>query len=228
MNTETIKVDIDVDGIALLSIDVPNQTMNVITPQLIEDFATLIEQIASDDKIKGAVITSGKATAFMAGADLKGMDGKAKKEAAPDPRKSPAAQMLEKNSAFTQLLRRFESSGKPYAMAMNGLALGGGLELCLAGHYRVALDNPKLVFGLPEALVGLMPGAGGTQRLPRLIGVMPALTYLLQGKNMSPQEAKSLGVVAELASDQNDLIAKCKAWVKANPKAVQPWDVKGF
>jgi 3-hydroxyacyl-CoA dehydrogenase / enoyl-CoA hydratase / 3-hydroxybutyryl-CoA epimerase len=228
MNTETIKLDIDADGIALLSIDVPNQTMNVLTPQLLTDLASLVEHIATDSKIIGAVITSGKATAFMAGADLKGISELAAGGASKDSGKSRAANMFDAQYRLNQLYRRMESSGKPYAAAINGLVLGGGLELCLACHYRVALDHPKISFGLPEVLVGLLPGGGGTQRLPRLMGVMPSLPYLLQGKNMSPPEAKAYGVVTELASTQDELLGKAKAWVKANPKAVQPWDVKGF
>jgi 3-hydroxyacyl-CoA dehydrogenase / enoyl-CoA hydratase / 3-hydroxybutyryl-CoA epimerase len=226
MNTDTIKVDIDADGIALLTIDVPNQTMNVITPQFTTDLASLIEKIATDDAIKGAVITSGKSTAFMAGADLKGM-GSTMAVGAKDDGKSRAAKMFERQSGLNKLFRRMETCGKPFATAMNGLALGGGLEICLATHYRVAADNPRIVFGLPEVLVGLLPGAGGTQRLPRLMGVQASLMYLLQGKNMSPQEAKGFGVVHDvLPADQ--LVAACKTWIKANPKAVQPWDVKGF
>jgi 3-hydroxyacyl-CoA dehydrogenase / enoyl-CoA hydratase / 3-hydroxybutyryl-CoA epimerase len=226
MNTETIKFDLDSDGIALLTIDVPNQTMNVITPQFTMDLMALVDKIATDDAIKGAVITSGKPTAFMAGADLKGMGSTMATSA--DDGKSRAAKMFERQSSLNLLFRKMETCGKPFATAMNGLALGGGLEVCLATHYRVALDNPKITFGLPEVLVGLLPGAGGTQRLPRLIGVMPALPYLLQGKNMSSQEAKGFGLVADLAATTEEAVAKCKAWVKANPKAVQPWDVKGF
>jgi 3-hydroxyacyl-CoA dehydrogenase / enoyl-CoA hydratase / 3-hydroxybutyryl-CoA epimerase len=227
MNTETIKFEIDADGIALLSIDVPQQTMNVIVPQFAVDLATLVEKIISDDKIIGAVITSAKPTAFMAGADLKSITTLVG-SSAQAPGKSRAASMLEVQFGLNKLFRRLETGGKPFAAAINGLALGGGLEVCLACHYRVSLDNPRLVFGLPEVLVGLLPGAGGTQRLPRLMGVLPALPYLLQGKNMSPQEAKAAGVVSDLASTAEELLAKCKAWIKANPKAVQPWDMKGF
>ena len=225
MNTETIKFELDADGIALLTIDVPGQTMNVITPQFSADLATLVEKVATDEAIKGAVITSGKASGFVAGADLKGMSDMM--SAAPVEGKSKAAQVFEAAYSLNALLRKMETCGKPFAAAMSGLALGGGLEVCLACHYRVAIDNPKVVFGLPEVMVGLLPGGGGTQRLPRLMGVQAALMYIVQGKNMSPQEAKAMGVVHELAT-ADELISKAKAWVKANPKAVQPWDVKGF
>jgi 3-hydroxyacyl-CoA dehydrogenase / enoyl-CoA hydratase / 3-hydroxybutyryl-CoA epimerase len=227
MNTETIKFDVDADGIALLTIDVPGQTMNVITPQFTADLSALVDKVAKDEAIKGAVITSGKATGFMAGADLKSIASLVGANAQASG-KSRAAAMYEAQVGLNLLFRRLETSGKPFAAAMNGLALGGGLEVCLACHYRVSLDNPKIVFGLPEVLVGLLPGAGGTQRLPRLMGVMAASPYLLQGKNMSPQEAKGSNVVHDLAATPEELMAKAKAWVKANPKAMQPWDVKGF
>jgi 3-hydroxyacyl-CoA dehydrogenase / enoyl-CoA hydratase / 3-hydroxybutyryl-CoA epimerase len=227
MTMQTLKTELDTDGIMLVTIDVPNQTMNVMTPQFIADMASLVEQVSTDEKIKGVVITSGKATGFMAGADLKDMDNLAGADVKPVAGQSRAAAMYGFQVGLNRLFRKLETCGKPFAAAMNGLALGGGLEVCLTCHYRVASDNPKIVFGLPEVLVGLLPGAGGTQRLPRLMGVQPALMYLLQGKNMSPQEAKGFGVVHEIAP-VDQLVAKCKEWLKANPKAVQPWDVKGF
>lgn len=225
--TETIKFDVDSDGIALLTIDVPDVTMNVINAGFVRDLASLVEKIATDDAIKGAVITSGKATGFMAGADLKGMGDIAGSSMASEAGKSRAAKMFETQFTLNKLFRRMETCGKPFAAAVNGLALGGGLEVVLACHYRVVADNPKIQLGLPEVLVGLLPGAGGTQRLPRLMGIQAALMYLVQGKSMSPQEAKGFGVVQELAPAE-ELIAKAKAWVKANPKAAQPWDIKGF
>jgi 3-hydroxyacyl-CoA dehydrogenase/enoyl-CoA hydratase/3-hydroxybutyryl-CoA epimerase len=227
MNTETIKFDLDADGIATLSIDVPGQTMNVITGELTRDLATMIERIETDDAIKGVVITSGKATGFMAGADLKGMGGAFAGSAGDTGGKSRMARLFDSVFTLNALFRRLETAGKPVAAAINGLALGGGLELCLACHYRVVADNPKIQLGLPEVLVGLFPGAGGTQRLPRLMGIQAASMYLLQGKSMSPQEALGFGVVHEVAPAA-ELVDRAKAWVKANPRAQQPWDAKGF
>jgi 3-hydroxyacyl-CoA dehydrogenase / enoyl-CoA hydratase / 3-hydroxybutyryl-CoA epimerase len=225
--TTTIQYSLDADGIALLAIDVPGVTMNVITPDFLKDLAALVEKVATDDAIKGAVITSAKPTAFMAGADLKGMGDLSGASSKSDGGKSRAARMFESQFSLNALFRRMETCGKPFAAAINGLALGGGLEVTLACHYRVVADNPKIQLGLPEVLVGLLPGAGGTQRLPRLMGVQASLMYLLQGKSMSPQEALGFKVVHEMApADQ--LVDKAKAWVKANPKAQQPWDVKGF
>ncbi|WP_374599265.1 3-hydroxyacyl-CoA dehydrogenase NAD-binding domain-containing protein [Sphingosinicella sp.] len=224
---ETIKYDLDADGIALFTIDVPGQSMNVITAELTRDFDTMISKIEKDEAIKGAVITSGKASGFMAGADLKGIGG-AISSGDGAGGASKMAKLFDGVFTLNRLFRRLETSGKPVAAAINGIALGGGLELCLACHYRVVADNPKLQLGLPEVLVGLFPGAGGTQRLPRLMGIQAASMYLLQGKSMSPQEALGFGVANELAP-ADEVVAKAKVWVKANPtKGVQPWDQKGF
>ena len=169
----TIQYAVDSDGIALLTIDLPGMPMNVLTPELMEDLSTLTQQAADDDAVKGIVITSGK-KAFIAGADIKDMvtaydRGMTHKEA------------TEFSYGLNLTLRRMETCGKPVAVAINGTALGGGLELCLACHYRVVANNPKAVLGLPEVKVGLIPGAGGTQRLPRLtiLSTFPAKTARL-------------------------------------------------
>ena len=227
MTDTAIRQALDADGILLLTIDVPGQSMNVITPEVSRDLAAAIERIKTDPAVKGAVLTSGKASGFMAGADLKGMGALFGGGATPAG-KSKLAALFDGVFGLNRLLRDLETCGKPVAAAINGLALGGGLEFCLACHYRVCSDNPKVQLGLPEVLVGLFPGAGGTQRLPRLMGVQSALMYLLQGKSMSPQEALGFGVVGELAPAA-DVVARAKAWVLANPtKITQPWDDKGF
>ena len=221
----TLHHDLDADGILTVTIDLPGQSMNVINAEFTTDLTAAIERIKTDTAIKGVVITSGKASGFMAGADLKGMGGLV--GGAGGESKSRMAALFEQVYRLNKLFRDLETCGKPVAAAINGLALGGGLELALACHYRVCGDNPKIALGLPEVLVGLFPGAGGTQRLPRLMGVQPALMYLTQGKSMSPQEALGFKVVNELApADQ--IVARAKAWVLANPKAVAPWDEKGF
>ncbi len=227
MTDTAIRQDLDADGVLLLTIDVPGQSMNVITPEVSRDLAAAIERIKTDAAVKGAVLTSGKASGFMAGADLKGM-GALFGGGTTAAGKSKLAALFDGVFGLNRLLRDLETCGKPVAAAINGLALGGGLEFCLACHYRVCSDNPKVQLGLPEVLVGLFPGAGGTQRLPRLMGVQSALMYLLQGKSMSPQEALGFGVVGELAPAA-DVVARAKAWVLANPtKNTQPWDDKGF
>ncbi|MGI4880346.1 MAG: 3-hydroxyacyl-CoA dehydrogenase NAD-binding domain-containing protein [Janthinobacterium lividum] len=220
--------DLDADGILTLTIDLPGQSMNVINAEFTADLVAAIDTIKADAAIKGVIITSGKASGFMAGADLKGMGELLGGGAGGPAGKSKMAALFDNVFKLNALFRSLETCGKPVAAAINGLALGGGLELTLACHYRVCSDNPKVALGLPEVLVGLFPGAGGTQRLPRLMGVQPALMYLLQGKSMNPQEALGFGVVHALAP-VGEVVATAKAWLKANPtKTTQPWDEKSF
>ncbi|MFO0204207.1 MAG: enoyl-CoA hydratase-related protein, partial [Alphaproteobacteria bacterium] len=193
---ENFKIDVDSDGIALITFDVPGRSMNTITGSVMRDLITLVETLKTDAKINGAVITSGKTTGFCAGADLGELNqrGSAKQEE-PKSEDERLKKQFEQSFTLNRSLRAIETCGKPVAVALEGLALGGGLEIALACHYRVAADNPKTKFGLPESKVGLLPGAGGTQRLPRLIGVQNAAMMILQGADKSPQEAKGLGFI---------------------------------
>ncbi|WP_420479860.1 3-hydroxyacyl-CoA dehydrogenase NAD-binding domain-containing protein [Brevundimonas sp. FT23028] len=217
---ENFKIDVDADGIALITFDVPGRSMNTLTGKVMAEIPEWIERIRTDDAIKGAVLTSGKASGFCAGADLgdmaSGMLGGSDLQAAYD-----AGWKL--NGA----LRALETCGKPVAAAINGLALGGGLELTLACHYRVVGDDSKIQLGLPEIKVGLFPGGGGTQRLTRLIGVQNALMAMSEGKPWRPNDAKGAGVVHEVVAKGTEVEA-ARAWVKGGGKAVQPWDEKSF
>ncbi|MEP6011205.1 MAG: enoyl-CoA hydratase-related protein, partial [Parasphingorhabdus sp.] len=220
MTYETFTVDIDSDGIALVTIDVPGVSMNVWNEALIADFKAFVPELNSNDAIKGAVITSGKKSGFLAGADLNMLGG------------SKAASMAEAFESAWELngmLRMMETGGhsakdllkgkahaKPVVCALNGLALGGGLELALACHYRVCADNPKIQLGLPEVQVGLLPGGGGTQRLPRLSGLQAAGMMIMTGAPANPQAAKAQGFIDEVVP-ADEVIAKAKEWVKANP-----------
>ncbi|UPT61888.1 MAG: 3-hydroxyacyl-CoA dehydrogenase NAD-binding domain-containing protein [Hyphomonadaceae bacterium JAD_PAG50586_4] len=226
---ENFKIDVDSDGIALVTFDVPGRSMNTVTGSVMRELVELVNTIKGDDKIKGAVICSGKASGFCAGADLGELNerGAAGAAAAPKSEEEKLKAQFEQSFTLNKSLRALETCGKPVAIALEGLALGGGLEIALACHYRVAADNSKIKFGLPEAKVGLLPGAGGTQRLPRLIGVQNAAMMILQGADKSPQEAKSLGFINEVVP-AGSTIEAAKTWVKANPKAVAPWDVKGY
>jgi 3-hydroxyacyl-CoA dehydrogenase / enoyl-CoA hydratase / 3-hydroxybutyryl-CoA epimerase len=238
MAYETLTVDIDADGIALVTIDLPGKSMNVWNADLMREFSAFVDEFCTNDDIKGAVITSGKKSGFLAGADLNMLgDG--------DPAVSGGAaatkkQQFESAFALNAMMRKLETSGhpakalikgqasaKPVAAAVNGLALGGGLELVLASHYRIVADNSKLQLGVPEVQVGLLPGAGGTQRLPRLAGLQNAAMLATQGRPIDPQTAKSQGIIQEVAP-VGELVAKAKEWVKANPKVTQPWDKQGF
>ena len=229
MKLETFGWDIDADGIAHAVFDVPGRSMNTLTGKAVADIIAIADEVASNDDIKGLVISSGKPSGFCAGADLGEMGQRAgggeKKELSEAELKK---QQFDQGFALNGTLRKLETCGKPVAVALNGLALGGGLEVALACHYRVAAnDNPKLQFGLPEAKIGLLPGAGGTQRLPRLVGVQAALPLILQGESFNAEKALAMGVVQELAAS-SDTVGKAKAWVKANPTAKAPWDEKGY
>ena len=208
--------DLDADGILTLTIDLPNRSMNVINAEFGADFEPACKRAIEDDDVKGVVITSAK-DSFVAGADIDMIFPI-----------TDAAEAEQAAKGLAEGLRALETCGKPVAAAMNGTALGGGLEICLACHYRVAIDNPKAKIGLPEVKLGLLPGAGGTQRLPRMIGIQASLPLILEGKELNPAKAKAAGIVDDLASDRDDRMAKAKAWVKATPKASQPWDQKGF
>ncbi|MBU0557770.1 MAG: enoyl-CoA hydratase/isomerase family protein [Alphaproteobacteria bacterium] len=221
----TLSIEIDGDGIALLTIDVPGQSMNVITPDFLTDFGAAIARIGGEDAIKGAVICSGKDSGFMAGMDLKYLSAMLREATSGE---VDMGKLFDSVFPLNDLLRKLETCGKPVAIAIEGTAMGGGLELALACHHRVLSNNPKVQIGLPEILVGLFPGGGGSQRLPRLIGIQGALMYMLQGKSWRPAEAAAMKVVDELA-EPGKTVEAAKAWVKANPDAhTQPWDVKGF
>ncbi|MFK7842901.1 MAG: 3-hydroxyacyl-CoA dehydrogenase NAD-binding domain-containing protein [Sphingorhabdus sp.] len=227
----TLTVEIDADGIALVSIDVPDQSMNVITATLVEDLTTFVDNFTSNDSIKGAVITSGKANGFVAGADirmLQTMGGEL------------SAEEFAAANGFSRILRKMETGGldakaiakegkkaKPVACALEGLALGGGLEIALACHYRVVADSPKVKLGLPEVQIGVLPGAGGTQRTPRLIGIQNAVMMTTQGNAITPQQALDQGLIHATVEPGKALEA-ARAWVKGNPAVLQPWDQKGF
>ena len=236
MSYNNFKLDTDSDGIVTMTIDVPNQTMNVWTPDFINEFDKFIDDYNSNDEMKGLVLTSGKENAFLAGADLNMMSehnaaGKSlTKEAFQESRKlTLALRKMENGGWTTRQIQREGKKAKPAAAAVEGLALGGGLEMCLATHQRFVADNPKIKLGLPEVMVGLLPGAGGTQRTMRLMGLQPAATMCTQGKNLDPKKAKAQGLIHEVV-EAGTTAAAAKAWVKDNidKGVLAPWDVKGF
>lgn len=227
MTLKNFTLETDNDGIALVTFDSPGKSMNVISADVMDDFDALTKQIIEDDSIKGVVITSGK-DAFCAGADLSELGG-ANDELAKLPEEEMKQKLFEQCFRLNKTFRAMETCGKPIAAAVNGLALGGGFEIALACHYRVMPeDNPKAKLGLPEAMVGVLPGGGGTQRLPRLVGVMNAAPVLLQGKQLDAATAHQQGIVDALAP-LDGLVAKAKELVKEDPKgAKQPWDGDKF
>lgn len=207
-------------GIITVTIDQTDRKMNVIGDGFNDAFAKLTDAFIKDREAKGLILTSGKSS-FVVGADI---DQLATIET--------AEQAFDLVEDLKTSLRKLETSGKPVVAAITGTALGGGLELALACHYRIAIDSPKTAsktkLGLPEVKLGLLPGGGGTQRLPRLIGIQKALELMTQGKELSPQQALEIGLIDDIAHDNDELISKAKAWINANPTAQQPWDKKGY
>ena len=226
---DNFKLDVDADGTALVTWDMPGRSMNVIDLGVIAELSAIVEKIASDAAIKGAVITSGKDT-FCAGADLTMLDqltGTFRTMAKDKGEEAAAATLFAESRKLSQLYRRIETCGKPFVAAINGTALGGGFELCLACHQRIAADNGKTRVGLPEIKIGLFPGAGGTQRIARMMPTPDALQLLLKGDQLNLTRAKTMKLV-DAVVPLADLIKSAKDWAKANGKAKAPWDVEGF
>jgi 3-hydroxyacyl-CoA dehydrogenase / enoyl-CoA hydratase / 3-hydroxybutyryl-CoA epimerase len=229
MTTINFKLDVDADGIALVIWDAPGRSMNVIDLKTIEELSAIVERVASDAAIKGAVVTSGK-EAFCAGADLTMLEVFSREFA--DLAKAQGEEMAvkhlyEQSRKLSLIYRRLETCGKPWVAAINGTALGGGFELCLACHHRVASDNPKTRVGLPEIKVGLFPGAGGTQRVARMMQPADALQFLLKGDQIRLAQAKGMKLIDAMVPAA-DLVKAAKDWIKAGGKAKAPWDVEGF
>jgi 3-hydroxyacyl-CoA dehydrogenase/enoyl-CoA hydratase/3-hydroxybutyryl-CoA epimerase len=223
------KLEVDADGIALVTWDMPGRSMNVIDVLVMNELSAVVEQVAGDTAIKGAVITSGKDT-FCGGADLNMLETftrlfqEAVKSAGEE---AAVVKLFEECRRLSLIYRRLETCGKPWVAAINGTALGGGFELCLACHYRVAADNEKTRVGLPEIKVGLFPGAGGTQRVARMMALQPALQMLLKGDQLRLAQAKGMKLI-DAVVPPGDLVKAAKDWIKAGGKAKQPWDQDGF
>lgn len=218
--TRTIRYELDQD-IAVWTLDHPEKSANTIDQEFLDDLSSCIDRLKAETTTRGAVITSAK-NLFVAGGDLKDMERNNDAIA-----REPIATMVEKVFSLSKVLRKLETCGKPVSCAISGTAMGGGFELALACHHRVVADTRGLVVGLPEVQVGLMPAGGGTQRLPRLIGIEAALPLLLEGKSLAPAAALHSKIVDAVASP-TDLLATAKRWVREVGQAVQPWDRKDF
>ncbi len=204
------------DHIAVLTWDMPGRSQNVFNQDSLEAFSAALEAVVADQSVQGIVVTSAKKD-YIAGADLETIEQMCQ------PGRS-AEELSKGAGALSQLLRRMETCGKPVAAAINGSALGGGFELALACHHRVL--HPKARVGLPEATLGLLPGAGGTQRLPRMIGVQAALPLLMEGKQLRADKALAQGLVDAV---EEEPVAAAAAWLRSDAAtAEQPWDRKGF
>ncbi|MFD7337694.1 3-hydroxyacyl-CoA dehydrogenase NAD-binding domain-containing protein [Streptomyces violascens] len=216
----TIRWEQDETGVVTLVLDDPNQSANTMNQAFKDSIAAIADRAeAEKDSIRGIIYTSAKKT-FFAGGDLKDMI-----QVGPE----LAQQAFDTGTAIKASLRRIETLGKPVVAAINGAALGGGYEIALASHHRVALDAPGSKIGLPEVTLGLLPAGGGVTRTVRLMGITDALLkVLLQGTQYSPRRALEHGLVHEVAATPEEMIAKARAFIDAHPESQQPWDVKGY
>jgi len=208
------------DGIITLRINDPGQRANTMNAAYRDSMASTVDRLdAEKDTITGVILTSAKST-FFAGGDLRELISVTKDQ---------AGEFFSMVQTMKSHLRRLETLGKPVVAALNGTALGGGLEIALACHHRIALDDPKAQFGLPEVTLGLLPGAGGIARTVRMLGLTDALLkVLLQGTRYSAAGAREIGLIDELANTPDELIAKARNWILAHPQSGQPWDQSGY
>lgn len=219
MNTETIRYDRGEDGIVLLTLDDPTRSANTMRAQFVDDYVAVAQALTAESDLKGVILTSAKST-FFAGGDLDELIA-----AGPD----DLTAMGDRIRRLQKAMCAVETLGVPVVAALNGAALGGGLELALSCHRRIAIDHPKARFGLPEVTLGLLPGGGGIVRTVRMLGVATALQQvLLQGPRLRPSQARKLGLIDELVSDADAMLSAARAWIEANPTSQQPWRADGY
>ncbi|QCB45280.1 3-hydroxyacyl-CoA dehydrogenase NAD-binding domain-containing protein [Hydrogenophaga sp. PAMC20947] len=216
---KTIRYEL-ADGVATLTFDEPDSAVNTMCAQWQADLTEVTAQVLKDkEQVKGIVLASAKKTTFFAGADLKGlMRNKA----------TDAVAVFNGVEQMKRCFRTLETLGVPVVTCINGSALGGGWEVALIGHHRIAVDNPKILLGLPEITLGLIPGASGITKMTRLLGLMAAQPYILESKLFNPKQAMELGLVHELVADASELRAQALAWIKTHPVSIQPWDDKAY
>ena len=228
MTYKNFTVEIDADGIALVTWDMKDKSMNVFTVEVMDEIEQILEATTSDEAVKGVVFTSGKSS-FSGGADLtmiKGMFSMLTEEKAKDPQ-AAVRKLFDAAGRMSQLFRRIETCGKPWVSAINGVCMGGAFELSLACHGRVAANSKAVKIALPEVKVGIFPGAGGTQRVPRLANAQDALQMMTTGQNLTASRAKAMNLVHQVV-EPDQLIPAAKQMIKDGLKPVAPWDEKGF
>lgn len=229
MKLTHFRFETDADGIATLTWDMPGRSMNVITQEVMAELGTVVDHVVATETIKGCVITSGK-DAFSGGADLTMLQGMGMEymKLVKSKGEEPAMQFfLEASSSLSRLYRKLETCGKPFAAAVHGTCLGGAFELALSCHYRVLSDSDKTRVGLPEIKVGLFPGAGGTQRVARLMQTGDALQMLFKGDQIKPSAAKAMNL-AHAVAPREKIVETAKEWIKSSGSAKAPWDIEGF
>jgi 3-hydroxyacyl-CoA dehydrogenase/enoyl-CoA hydratase/3-hydroxybutyryl-CoA epimerase len=215
---KSIRYEKDADNIVHVIFDNPTESANLMNTAFRADFAETIGKLKADTALAGVILRSAKST-FFAGADLKELEKSGE---------ASAEDMWTMAQPLKMQMRALETLGKPVVAAINGAALGGGWELCLCAHHRIALANPKTTLGLPEVTLGLLPGGGGVVRMVRLLGLEAALPFLMEGQQFNPEKGLKLGLVHELAADEAEMLDKARAWIKAHPESKQPWDLPGY
>lgn len=216
--SEAIRYEKDSDNIVVLTMDAPGQSANTMNETYKTSMDECIDRLEKETNLAGVVLTSAKKT-FFAGGDLNELV-----KATPE----VAQEFMDGVTAIKAQLRRLEMIKAPVVAAINGAALGGGYEICLACNHRIAINDRKTKIGLPEVTLGLLPGGGGVVRLTRLLGFEAAAPFLMEGKQVNPEQALKAGLIHELADNAEDMMAKAKAFCKANPSIQQPWDTKGY
>ncbi|MFM6853402.1 MAG: enoyl-CoA hydratase-related protein [Sphingopyxis sp.] len=222
---EQFRVEVHEQGILHLVFDAPARSMNVFSNAAIHELAVFARWLRDAD-CRGVIVRSGKESGFCAGADLTEL-GVAYDDIMQSPPYARFNVAFDHFFALSAALRALETAGKPIACAIAGVALGGGCELALAAHYRVLADDPRAAMGLPESLVGLLPGAGGTQRLPRLVGLAAAMPILLDGARLAGTAALQAGLV-DAVVPAGDEVRAAQAWLMSAPQPCQPWDRPGW
>ena len=223
------KYEVDQDGIALITWDMPGRSMNVLNADVLSELESLLDKTTADAAIKGVVVTTGKDT-FSAGADLtvlQKLNSQFEQVRKSQGEEAAARIFFEESRKASVLYRKIETCGKPWACAIRGTAVGGGFELALACHYRVASDDPRTRVGLPEIKVGLFPGAGGTTRIGRILPPADALQYLLKGDLLRTDRAQKMKLIDAVVPTA-DLVKTAKDWIKAGGNPKKPWDADGF
>lgn len=224
------RFETDADGIALLTWNAPNRSMNIFLDETIRELDQVIDHVVATANIKGCVITSGKPDSFSGGVDIRMLDAMAERARVNESKlgKDEANRIFFEDTQFlTKLFRKLETCGKPFAIAIHGVCMGGATELALACHYRVLSDDKTTRFGLPEIKIGIFPGAGGTQRVPRLVPTADALLMMMKGEALNPEAAKKMNLVHDIAP-KNDIVARAKDWIKQGGSPVAPWDQDKF
>lgn len=217
------RIEQQANGLVHFVFDCPGKSMNVFSNKAIHELGAFAEWLHRADDVRGVVVRSGKATGFCAGADLTEL-GVAYETIVAAPAADRFDMAFDHFFPLGHAIRRLETAGKPVAAAIAGVALGGGCELALGAHYRVATDNRRTMLGLPECAVGLLPGAGGTQRMPRLVGIELGLEVLLLGRNLAGAEALNAGLVDAVVPDGDEVRAAENWLLSDQAHAIQPWD----